>query len=260
MKRQKSSTCRFCGKDFFCARKQTFCSKACYAASCRKRTNKRCEWCGVTFLPTHGTRRAGRFCTKHHAFRKSRCRNLFAAIQQRFLSTLKAAARASAAIERERQKRIPRTVECMACNVAFELTPPAKQKMCGECRKASIKRGRKRAKHVRRARMKGCYAESFDRQVVFERDGWMCMICNQPCDKMASVPHPLAATLDHIVPLAKGGPHTMQNTQCAHFKCNYEKADAMPNINMHHMLPQSMMGVSGTIASTDANASAARHA
>jgi 5-methylcytosine-specific restriction endonuclease McrA len=42
------------------------------------------------------------------------------------------------------------------------------------------------------------------------------------------VPHPLAPTLDHIVPLARGGHHTRDNTQCAHFSCNTRKGARVP--------------------------------
>lgn len=37
------------------------------------------------------------------------------------------------------------------------------------------------------------------------------------------VPHPLAPTTDHIVPLSKGGKHERRNCQLAHFKCNTAK-------------------------------------
>ena len=56
--------------------------------------------------------------------------------------------------------------------------------------------------------------------VVFGRDGWICGICSEPIPLVAVVPHPLAATIDHIVPLALGGPHVYENVQAAHFLCN----------------------------------------
>ena len=41
----------------------------------------------------------------------------------------------------------------------------------------------------------------------------------------ALVPEPLAATLDHIVPLSCGGEHSEANVQLAHFLCNSTKSD-----------------------------------
>lgn len=61
------------------------------------------------------------------------------------------------------------------------------------------------------------------RHQVFERDDWTCRLCGEPVDKRARVPHHHAATIDHIVPLAKGGQHTYSNVQCAHFICNTRK-------------------------------------
>ncbi|NEA63940.1 HNH endonuclease [Streptomyces sp. SID12488] len=39
------------------------------------------------------------------------------------------------------------------------------------------------------------------------------------------VPSPMAPTLDHIVPLARGGSHEPANVQAAHFLCNNKKND-----------------------------------
>jgi 5-methylcytosine-specific restriction endonuclease McrA len=43
-------------------------------------------------------------------------------------------------------------------------------------------------------------------------------------------PHPASASLDHRIPLSKGGSHTAENTQLAHLACNVRKSDhPMPN-------------------------------
>lgn len=44
---------------------------------------------------------------------------------------------------------------------------------------------------------------------IFERDGWQCKLCEEPIDRAAAYPAPLSPTLDHIVPLAKGGAHAL---------------------------------------------------
>jgi 5-methylcytosine-specific restriction endonuclease McrA len=70
--------------------------------------------------------------------------------------------------------------------------------------------------------------EPIYRRRVYERDGWRCGICHLPVKQDKVVPHPLAPTLDHIVPLAAGGAHSYANVQCAHFICNSLKSDTGP--------------------------------
>ena len=78
--------------------------------------------------------------------------------------------------------------------------------------------------HIRRARLCGAGIDRFSPIEILERDGWKCQICG--CDtpkemrgqKVANAP-----TLDHIIPLAKGGEHSRLNTQCACHRCNARK-------------------------------------
>lgn len=54
----------------------------------------------------------------------------------------------------------------------------------------------------------------------------VCAICGRPVDKSLKNPHPLAATVDHIIPIAKGGhPSDISNLQLAHRQCNRAKSD-----------------------------------
>jgi hypothetical protein len=77
-----------------------------------------------------------------------------------------------------------------------------------------------------RARAAGAtVVELFDRETVFERDRWTCRICLEPVDRMADPLHPSSPTVDHIVPLSQGGPHTLANAQCACLGCNSAKQD-----------------------------------
>lgn len=61
---------------------------------------------------------------------------------------------------------------------------------------------------------------------VFERDRWICGICNKKVDILLSYPHPMSKSLDHIVPLSKGGAHSFENCQTAHLRCNLLKRDS----------------------------------
>ena len=52
----------------------------------------------------------------------------------------------------------------------------------------------------------------------------VCGICGKPVDFSLKAPHPLSATIDHIIPLDKGGaPASLENLQLAHRICNSQK-------------------------------------
>lgn len=54
----------------------------------------------------------------------------------------------------------------------------------------------------------------------------ICGICGKPVDFSYKFPHPLSPTVDHIIPVSKGGhPSDMDNLQLAHRCCNREKSD-----------------------------------
>jgi hypothetical protein len=61
------------------------------------------------------------------------------------------------------------------------------------------------------------------RRMVHERDGWRCQICWRRLSPKAGVPDPRAPTIDHIVPIALGGRHVVENFQTACFECNWQK-------------------------------------
>lgn len=68
----------------------------------------------------------------------------------------------------------------------------------------------------RRARRAGAFIEHVDPRVVFTRDKGKCGICFKPVKKAD-------ASIDHIVPLSKGGEHSYVNVQLAHLSCNFKK-------------------------------------
>lgn len=54
----------------------------------------------------------------------------------------------------------------------------------------------------------------------------ICGICGKPVDKSLKYPHPGSPTVDHIIPVDKGGdPSALSNLQLAHMKCNRAKSD-----------------------------------
>jgi len=53
-----------------------------------------------------------------------------------------------------------------------------------------------------------------------QRDGDNCRICGLPVPIAARKPHPLAAEVDHVLPISRGGTHDPENLALAHKSCN----------------------------------------
>lgn len=77
----------------------------------------------------------------------------------------------------------------------------------------------------RAARKRAALVELFDESEIFDRDGWLCQLCGEPVDPSEGPRHPKSKSLDHIIPLSKGGLHTRENSQLAHLGCNSAKGN-----------------------------------
>lgn len=92
------------------------------------------------------------------------------------------------------------------------------------------------SKHRQRARKRSAFVANVSPRKIYERDGWRCRLCGLAVRRDKAVPHPLAPTIDHIVPLAAGikagGVHAPYNVQCAHFLCNSTKGARVANAHL----------------------------
>lgn len=75
----------------------------------------------------------------------------------------------------------------------------------------------------RRAALAGRPADSVKARDVFERDGWRCYICGVAVSEDVSLSAPTRAEMDHVVPVARGGAHVMENLRCCCRRCNRVK-------------------------------------
>lgn len=119
----------------------------------------------------------------------------------------------------------PRTesVECEVCGDRY-IGYSKKTKYCSDdCRAIGLSTN----KTIRDRRIRQSSIEHFTREEIFERDRWICHICDTPIPKGAAYPKPLSASLDHVIPVSKGGEHTRDNTAASHFRCNIRKGARM---------------------------------
>lgn len=72
---------------------------------------------------------------------------------------------------------------------------------------------------------RGAYDKA--REVILKTQT-VCGICGKPVDFSYKYPHPLSPTVDHIIPVSKGGhPSDLANLQLAHRCCNRQKSDKL---------------------------------
>jgi 5-methylcytosine-specific restriction endonuclease McrA len=67
--------------------------------------------------------------------------------------------------------------------------------------------------------------EAFASVDVHTRDNWTCRLCWLPIDPEVAWPDPMSPSVDHVIPLSRGGAHTLSNVQSAHLGCNSSKGD-----------------------------------
>jgi HNH endonuclease len=58
-------------------------------------------------------------------------------------------------------------------------------------------------------------------EILVERDGYACYLCDDPYDETDG------PTIEHVIPLARGGTWDMDNLKLAHRLCNQRKGDRM---------------------------------
>lgn len=65
-------------------------------------------------------------------------------------------------------------------------------------------------------------ARRWQRNQLINQYGAECYICHEPIEKAGDI------TIDHWMPLSKGGSDTLDNYRLAHDKCNHLKSNLTP--------------------------------
>lgn len=103
-----------------------------------------------------------------------------------------------------------------------------------ECRDSAKKAQRYRHDDRRLRRINASDCDNITLDALINRDGLRCWICGEPCDPEDSfwIDKTFYAgnrypSIDHVIPLAKGGTHTWDNVRVAHRICNSIKGDSV---------------------------------
>ncbi len=245
--------CHYCGNQFSSIKKTCrFCSLSCSAkfVNDQKGTTKRtrpCKECAVEFLPKDNGGNIGLYCSRQCYFvmKNKRSKARLAAIASRgprVYCRMCVVCRSMFETESRPRKKClvctgPRPIAHKSCRVCGAPCPintslSNHKKYCSSRCSAKAQKSRnrdayramnkRRKKRIKEIESRG---EKFSRFDIYERDKWKCQICKKLIDRSVSVPHPLSATLDHILPTSRGGEHTRANVRCAHFLCNVRRSN-----------------------------------
>lgn len=155
---------------------------------------RNCAQCGASYRP--GARRPSMYCS-------GKCKD----------DARNAATRAA----RLAAKATPR--HCMQCG---DELPPQKRSdaiFCSaECNSAAHSLQRKLRTRTGEAAKPG-YLRAF----ICERDKWRCQICRKKVNRQLRHPHPLCASLDHLIPVCEGGTSDVWNLRLTHLRCNLQR-------------------------------------
>lgn len=233
--------CKVCSASFDAGRawNRLLCD-ACRAANLSTRTET-CSGCGAQFPHRRRGKDANKYCSKqcpgrskyapdnkwtHWWFRTCpHCKELSISIGKKPSKYCSSACRFQASY-------VPITApgysaKCVECGNEFHVEERQGKGSGIQRSYCSLRCYRKVSRRDRKALVRGSrrLGEVIRFTEVYDRDNGKCHICGLACARQSPVPHPLHPTIDHVVPLSRGGVHSLDNVKIAHFVCNTMKSD-----------------------------------
>ena len=87
-----------------------------------------------------------------------------------------------------------------------------------------------RSRNRRAMKRSAVIHKNIEIKILAKRDKHICGLCGEKVDLRHRWPHPMSGSIDHIMPLTKGGLHEWGNVQLAHLRCNLSKRASIPKI------------------------------
>lgn len=112
---------------------------------------------------------------------------------------------------------------CRICGTLFTSRTPRQWLCSDDCRRQQARAHSSAYRASRRA------GRSVERPVIpsriFDRDRWRCHICRRKLTAKHKWPHPWSPSIDHLLPLTRGGEHVPENVATACLRCNIAKSN-----------------------------------
>lgn len=126
---------------------------------------------------------------------------------------------------KNRDWRVEPTIRtCRICQTQF--TGTSRAVCCSqECSKENHRQLMREVSGRRRAAKRTNRVGVVKPDEVFARDGYRCHICGMRTSRKGGVSSPHYPTVDHLVPLSRGGEHSMANVGTACRRCNVARSN-----------------------------------
>lgn len=125
--------------------------------------------------------------------------------------------------------------ECAVCGSPFTTFNPMQRTCGGKCSK-KLQYARKQNRIPKDQVMD----KDITLEALYRRDSGVCYLCGGQCDwsdRDGTITGGSYPSIDHIIPISRGGFHSWDNVRLAHFECNAKKSDMLlPNAK--EMIPQ----------------------
>lgn len=236
--------CKACGKEFIKQYgNETFCGDECKRNGRLKWRRERymetyipkppkfttCAYCGAE---TDGKKYCSPGCESKAAYKRQKTREFGTwANYQTILKEAREALQIEREKQREAKKKQPIKKTCVVCGAPFETLNPQQRTCSKQCgRKLSYARKQKRIPKEQ------IIDHDITLEALYKRDSGVCYLCGGICDwkdrdELTGVCGNAYPSIDHLVPVSRGGLHAWTNVRLAHFGCNVAKSDSLlPNV------------------------------
>ena len=237
--------CELCDTEFKVSRKsinnQKYCSKKCstYVANrrnCGGPVSKECHLCGETFETHKTSYNLQKYCSdycrmKAYAINNrvitynncKYCDNEFE-VGRRKLYCSEECVNKQEELEKKKRWRFKKCKYCEQWHYKYNNVYCSK-----ECRRKGnrLYDELRKNKRLERARKNGQFDADIDIYKLIERDGGHCYLCGDDVLFTYHYNDPKYPTIEHVMPIARGGTHSWDNVKVACRECNTRKSTTL---------------------------------
>lgn len=215
--------CPVCNKEFTTKRKhQMYCSHDCQAQSMRKeRASGVCMYCGKYFTAKRYTA-VGKYCSHQCQINDLHQQKLDKLKQEQLVKEKRKQEKEQQKLQAERLNQLAHYKECAECGTVFYAQHLAVKYCSDSCRKKHFNRY-----HDHRLDKCAVKDPSITLAKLYVKYNGVCQICGQKLPLDCDLNDDRHPSIDHIIPVSKGGNHTWDNVQLLCRKCNCKKRNAI---------------------------------